>query len=63
MHELELSAQFSDYVALFRQDQPPLIGRTKQLHNREQLERAYDVPFDFLKRREALYRSALRAPR
>ena len=63
VHELELSAQFSDYVALFRQDQPPLIGRTKQLHNREQLERAYDVPFDFLKRREALYRSALRAPR
>ena len=63
VHELELSAQFSDYVALFRQDQPPLIGRTEELHNREQLERAYDVPFDFLKRREALYRAALRAPR
>ena len=60
VHELELSAQFSDYVALFRPDRPPLIDRTGVLHNREQLERAYDVPFDFLKRREALYREALR---
>ena len=60
MHELELSAQFSDYVALFRADRPPLIGRTEELHNRDQLERAYDIPFDFLKRREALYREALR---
>ena len=60
VHELELSAQYSDYVALFRQDRPPLIGPTNELHNREQIEQAYEIPFDFLKRREALYREALR---
>ena len=60
VHELELSAEFSDYVALFRPDAPPLIGPTAEVHTRDLLERAYDVPFDFLKRREALYRQALR---
>ena len=60
VHELELSAEFSDYVALFRPDGPPLIGPTREIHTRERLERAYDVPWDFLKRREALYRQALR---
>ena len=47
-------------MALFRPDRPPLIGPTREIHTREQLERAYDVPWDFLKRREALYRQALR---
>ncbi len=60
VHELELSQEFSDYVGLFRPDQPPLIGPTAEIHTRDRLERAYDVPYDFLKRREALYRQALR---
>lgn len=60
MHELELSAEFSDYVALFRPEGPPLLGPTAEIHVRDRLERAYDVPYDFLKRREALYRQALR---
>jgi hypothetical protein len=37
-----------------------LIGPTAEVHTRDRLERAYDVPYDFLKRREALYRQALR---
>jgi len=35
VHELELSAEFSDYVALFRPDQPPLIGPTAEIHTRD----------------------------
>ena len=60
VHELELSAEFSDHVILFRQDHAPFIGSTAEVHTREQVEQAYEVPYDFLKRREALYRQALR---
>ncbi len=58
-HELDLSEQYSDQVVLFRPDEGPLIGPTVEVHTREQLERAYDAPYDTLKRREELYRQTL----
>jgi ABC-type cobalamin/Fe3+-siderophores transport system ATPase subunit len=58
-HELDLSEQYSDQVVLFRPDEDPLIGPTAEVHTREQLERAYEAPYDTLKRREELYRQTL----
>ena len=58
-HELDLSEQYSDQVVLFRPDQDPLIGPTAEVHTRDQLERAYEVPYDMLKQREELYRQTL----
>jgi hypothetical protein len=37
-----------------------LLGTTREIYQRDLLEKAYEVPFDFLKRREALYRESLR---
>ena len=44
---------------LFCPDEGPLIGPTAEVHTREQLERAYDAPYDTLKQREELYRQTL----
>jgi ABC-type cobalamin/Fe3+-siderophores transport system ATPase subunit len=58
-HELDLSEQYSDQAVLFRPDQDLLIGPTAEVHARDQLERAYDAPYDTLKQREELYRQTL----
>ena len=60
VHELELSAAYSEHCVLFDKSGTPTVGTTEQLHRREMIENAYQVPYDFLKRREALYRQALR---
>jgi len=59
LHELELSRRYSDHLLLFRRGEPPLLGPTAELFTRETIERAYEVPYDMLKRREALYRKLL----
>lgn len=59
LHELDLSRRFSDHLLLFRRGAPPRLGPTAELFARETIEQAYEVPFDMLKRREALYRTML----
>jgi len=59
LHELDLSRRYSDHLLLFHRGEPPLLGPTAELFTRETIERAYEVPFDLLKRREALYRKML----
>jgi ABC-type cobalamin/Fe3+-siderophores transport system ATPase subunit len=59
LHELDLSRRFSDYLLLFSRGAPPRLGPTAELFTRETIEQAYEVPFDMLKRREALYRKML----
>jgi iron complex transport system ATP-binding protein len=59
LHELDLSRRFSDHLLLFRRDAPPRLGPTAELFTRENIEQAYEVPFDLLKKREALYRKVL----
>lgn len=59
LHELDLSRRYSDHLLLFRRDAAPRLGPTAELFTRETIERAYEVPFDLLKRREALYRKML----
>ena len=45
---------------LFDKGGMPTVGSADEMHQRETIESAYEVPYDFLKRREALYREALR---
>jgi ABC-type cobalamin/Fe3+-siderophores transport system ATPase subunit len=59
VHELEISRDFSDFILLFSRDAPPKIGTTREIFTREIIEKAYEVPFDMLKRREELYRKYL----
>ena len=59
LHELDLSREYSDYLLLFFRDGPPRLGVTSEMFNRKTIEEAYEVPFDFLKRREEIYRSYL----
>ena len=59
LHELDLSRRYSDHLLLFRRDGPPRLGPTAELFTREIIEQAYEVPFDLLKQREALYRKML----
>ena len=58
-HEFDLSERYSDHVVLFRPGQEPLIGPTADVHTRDRLERAYEAPYDLLRRREELYRQTL----
>ncbi len=59
VHELDISRDFSDFILLFSRDAPPRIGPTSEIFTRETIEKAYEVPFDMLKRREELYRKYL----
>lgn len=59
MHELDISERYSDFIVLFFRDGSPRVGPTREIFTRESIEKAYEVPFDFLKKREELYRSYL----
>ncbi len=59
VHELDISEAYSDYILLFSRDAPPRIGPTSELFTRDTIEKAYEVPFVMLKRREELYRKYL----
>ena len=36
------------------------LGPTRELYTRDNIEKAYEVPYIMLKRKEAIYREALR---
>ncbi len=59
VHELDISEKYSDFIVLFSKDAPPRVGPTPQIFTRETIEKAYEVPFALLKRREELYRRYL----
>jgi ABC-type cobalamin/Fe3+-siderophores transport system ATPase subunit len=59
VHELDISEAYSDYILLFSRDAPPRLGPTSELFTRDTIEKAYEVPFVMLKRREELYRKYL----
>jgi iron complex transport system ATP-binding protein len=59
LHELDLSEKYSDFILLFRKTAPPEIGLTKDLAQKEIIEKAYEVPFDMLKKKENLFRDGL----
>lgn len=59
VHELAISELYSDYVLLFRKNAEPLLGVTSDIFTRRNIEEAYEVPLDLLKRKESLYRDYL----
>jgi len=59
VHELDISRDYSDHILLFSKDAPLRIGPTPQIFTRQVIEKAYEVPFDMLKKREELYRKYL----
>ena len=59
VHELDISQKYSDYILLFSREAAPRLGRTAEIFTRETIEKAYEVPFDMLKKREELYRKYL----
>ena len=59
VHELDISRKYSDSILLFSKAGQPRLGKTEEIFTRETIEKAYEVPFDMLKRREELYRKYL----
>jgi len=59
VHELDISKEYSDRILLFSRESPPRIGPTAEVFTPEIIEKAYEVPFHFLKRKEELYRKYL----
>jgi iron complex transport system ATP-binding protein len=60
VHELDISEKYSDYLMLFHKNGRIELGATSELYNRRNIEEAYEVPYVMLKRKEAIYREALR---
>ncbi len=61
LHELDLSRKYADFALLFFRGGPPMLGPAEAIFTRELLEKAYEYPFALLKRKEALFRQALKA--
>jgi len=59
VHELDISEKYSDSIVLFSRDDQPRVGPTAEIFTRETIEKAYEVPFVMLKKREELYRRYL----
>ena len=60
VHELDISEKYSDYLLLFHKNGWIELGPTRDLYNRKNIEETYEVPYIMLKRKEAIYREALR---
>ena len=60
VHELDISEKYSDYLLLFHKNGRIELGQTGVLYKRRNIEEAYEVPYVMLKRKEAIYREALR---
>ena len=60
VHELDISEKYSDFLLLFHKNGRIELGPTRDLYNRKNIEEAYEVPYIMLKRKEAIYREALR---
>ena len=58
-HDLDLTKKYSDYMMLFWKKGDIQLGPTEELFTRENIEKAYQVPFDMLYRKEYLFRTML----
>lgn len=61
-HELNLCEKYSDYVCILFRDKHTLVGKTKAVLTKENIEAAYNVPMAMLKHKEDLYRDILENP-
>jgi ABC-type cobalamin/Fe3+-siderophores transport system ATPase subunit len=60
VHELDISEKYADYLMLFHKNGRIELGPIGELYTRTNIEEAYEVPYIMLKRKEAIYREALR---
>lgn len=59
IHEIDLSIKYSDSALLFSKDGKILSGPTQEILQKDNIEKAYQVPMDMLYQREKLYRHHL----
>jgi iron complex transport system ATP-binding protein len=59
VHELEISAGYSDHILMISPDKTMRVGPTAEMFSRDRIEQCFGVPFDLLKKKEALYREGL----
>lgn len=62
-HELNLCEKYSDYACILFRDNHTLVGKTKDVFTKENIEAAYNVPMAMLKHKEDLYRNILENPK
>lgn len=58
-HNIDLSAKYSDRTLLFHKEGKVTIGPTPEIFTRENLEAAFQAPYDTLYQRQNLYRDVL----
>ena len=56
LHELELSAKYSDNTLLFYKDERMMLGKTDEVLTKKNIEEAYQLPMDLLHSKQNLYR-------
>jgi ABC-type multidrug transport system ATPase subunit len=59
LHELDISRRYADRVLLLPAQGSPELGPVDQMLSREKLEDAYEVPYDYLRRRQEFFREGL----
>jgi ABC-type cobalamin/Fe3+-siderophores transport system ATPase subunit len=62
IHEMELSAKYSDNTLLFFKDERMMLGKTGEVLVKENIEEAYQLPMDLLYSKENLYRESMTKP-
>ena len=58
-HNIDLSAKYSDQTLLFHKEGELTLGPTPEVFTKEQLEEAFQAPYDTLYQRQLLYRDVL----
>jgi ABC-type cobalamin/Fe3+-siderophores transport system ATPase subunit len=58
-HNLDLTKEYSHYLMLFHKQGSIELGPTEELFSKEQIEKAYQVPWDMLHRKEYMFREML----
>lgn len=59
VHELDITRAFSEFMLLFYKNGQIRLGPTSELFTKNNLEEAYQIPYNMLKTKETLYRGLL----
>ena len=61
MHELDLTKKYADQVLLFYPNRDMSLGTPDEVLTREDIEKAYGVPYAMLKNHESISRDYLKS--
>ncbi|MBN2536000.1 MAG: ABC transporter ATP-binding protein [Spirochaetales bacterium] len=59
VHELDITVKFSGFLLLFYKNGQIRLGPTSKLFTKDNLEEAYQIPYNMLKTKESIYRELL----